>query len=120
MPKQRTKYRKKCPHVFMMSNTISVSKGTSFVTVKSKTPTALKKKLSLATPEPAVPLQASEPMDVADRQLQGMRLLDLAKVSSAIASNLSCSACKTVADGRRELRWPLWPGYRSLHFMCQL
>ena len=34
-------------------------------------------------------------MDVADRQLQGMRLLDMAKVSAAIASNLLCSACKT-------------------------
>ena len=95
MAKQRTKYRKKRPKVFMVSKTISAPTDTSSKRSTPKTPTASKKKLSFATPDPEVPVQAPESADVSDRQLQGLRLLDMAKVSSVIVNSLSCSACKT-------------------------
>ena len=76
-----------------------------------------KQKLSLGTPYPEVPVQASESADVGDRQLQGLPLLDIAKILSAIVNSLSCGACKTDADGKGELGQSPKPGYRSVHLM---
>ena len=93
MVKQRSVRRKKRPKVFMTYKAISGSKSTSSLKKKAKAPTTLKKKLSLRTPV-APTVETTADTVVFGGQLKGLRLLDLGKVSAAIANNMLCNVCK--------------------------
>ena len=93
MVKQRSVRRKKRPKVFMTYKAISGSKSTSLLKKKAKAPTTLKKKLSLRTPV-APTVETTADTVVFGGQLKGLRLLDLGKVSAAIANNMLCNVCK--------------------------
>ena len=93
MVKQRSVRRKKRPKVFMRYKAISGSKSTSSLKKKAKAPTTLKKKLSLRAPVAPTVEKATDTV-VFGGQLKGLRLLDLGKVSAAIANNMLCNVCK--------------------------
>ena len=92
MVKQWNVRKKKRPNIFMEYTTISGSEDTFSSKKKTKTATALKKKLSLGTPVAPTLKMAPDTSFVVGDQLQELHLLDVAKIVLSLVSYESSSS----------------------------